>query len=67
MGAEFLSQYSVKGIEGFLLQTAVHQNMDNLSLLFVLQANPLDRANERGFETFTISLGLLEMIQNLND
>ena len=50
VGAEFLSQYSVKGIEGFLLQTAVHQDMNDLSLLLVLQTHPLHKANKKGFE-----------------
>lgn len=44
VGAEFLSQHGVICIKGFLLQAAVHQNMNNLSLLFVLQAHPSHRA-----------------------
>lgn len=47
MGAEFLSQHSVIRVEGFLLQTAVHQNVNNLSLLCVFQAHPSRRANKR--------------------
>lgn len=47
VGAEFLSQHSVICIEGFLLQTAVHQNMNDLSLLRVLQAHPSQRANKK--------------------
>lgn len=38
--AEFLSQHSVIGVKGFLLQAAVHQHVNNLPLLLVLQAHP---------------------------
>lgn len=51
MGAEFLSQHRIESVEGFFLQTAVNQNTDNLPLLPVLQAHPLDRANERGLKS----------------
>jgi len=44
-GAELLSQYGVIGVEGFLLQAAVHQNMNDLPLLLVLQAHPSQRTN----------------------
>lgn len=47
LGAEFLSKHGVIGIKGFLLQTAVHQDMNDLPLLLVLQAHPAHIANKR--------------------
>lgn len=38
--AELLPQHNVEGIEGLLLQTAVHQHVDYLSLLLTLQTHP---------------------------
>lgn len=46
LGAEFLPEHGVIGIKGFLLQTAVHQNMNDLSLLLVLQAHPSQQRNQ---------------------
>lgn len=45
VGAKFLSQHSIVGVKGFLLEAAVHQNMNYLPLLLVLQAHPAQRAD----------------------
>lgn len=44
VGAKLLSQHSIVGVKGFLLKAAVHQNMNYLPLLLVLQAHPAQRA-----------------------
>lgn len=47
VGAELLCQHGVEGVKAFLLKAAVHQNVNYLPLLLVLQAHPAQRADGR--------------------
>lgn len=51
--AEFLSQHCVIGVKGFLLHAAVHQHVNNLPLLLVLQAHPSTPHKDKTLTEFT--------------
>lgn len=40
IAAELASQESIERVVGFFLQAAIHENVNNLSLLLVLQPKP---------------------------
>lgn len=66
VGAELLSQDSVVGVEGFLLQTAVHQHVDNLPLLLVLQAHPSHTAKEKLLHHLPSQLGCFDATRRIS-
>ena len=53
VGAEFLSQHGIESVEGLLLQAAVDQNADDVSLLMLLQTHPSHEAKQKNSTTLS--------------